>query len=238
MECLCHDFYPYLRIHLTEQQIEGRAHGNRRPLTVGGIGLVTCGGCSLAGVLLGFNCGCTCALKTIDQFFDAVFVSEIRKIHFADTAHELQLASDAYLAKRSYDPYFYGHIGLLDGLAVRVPMPSQKEHVNPLDFMTRKGFCAYNCQAIGDAHDKCISLSVKCAGSTHDTTAWSVSEDGKKWKKFLVVDPRTGQHFWISLHEAYAATANQVCPWGGTGLIFRFPYRDSFNFFFLGGCCS
>jgi hypothetical protein len=124
MECLHHDLYPYLRIHLTEQQIEGRVHGNCRPLT--------------------------CALKTIDQFFDAVFVSEIGKIHFAHTAHELQLASDAYLAKRSFNPYFYGHIGLLDGLAVRVPMPSQKEHVNPLDFMTRKGFCAYNCQAIGE----------------------------------------------------------------------------------------
>jgi hypothetical protein len=44
---------------------EGRAHSNRRLFTVDeklGIGLVTCGGCSLAEVLLGFNVGRTCAL--------------------------------------------------------------------------------------------------------------------------------------------------------------------------------
>ena len=138
---LRHDLFPYLRVHLSQQQIEGRAHSNRRPLTVDeklGIGLITCGGCSLAGVLLGFNVGHTCALKTIDQFFDAVFVSEVGKIHFPDTLQELQLASDLYLAKKPFHRYYFGHIGALDGLAVRIPMPSKKETDNPLDFMTRK----------------------------------------------------------------------------------------------------
>jgi hypothetical protein len=239
MENLRHDLFPYLRVHLSQQQIEGRAHSNRRPLTVDeklGIGLITCGGCSLAGVLLGFNVGHTCALKTIDQFFDAVFVSEVGKIHFPDMLQELQLASDLYLAKKPFHQYYFGHIGALDGLAVHIPMPSKKETDNPLDFMMRKGFCSYNCQAIVDANDKCISLSVKCAGSTHDSTAWSVASDCKKWKKCLTVDPRTGRRFWISLDDAYAATANQLCPWGGTGLIFRFPYKDAFNFLLSGGC--
>lgn len=239
MENLRHDLYPYLRVHLTQQQIEGRAHGNRRPLTIDeklGIGLVTCGGCSLAGVLLGFNVGRSCALATINQFFDAVFVSKIGMIHFPDTLHELQAASDAYMAKRSFNKYFYNHIGALDGLAVRIPMPSKEDTDNPLDFMTRKGFCAFNCQAIASAHDKCISLSVKCAGSTHDSTAWSVSDDGKKWGECLAVDPRTGRRFWISLDEAYAATANQLCPWAGTGLIYHFPYKDAFNYLLSGGC--
>jgi hypothetical protein len=178
MEHLWHDLYPYLRVHLSQQQIEGRAHSNRRPLTVDeklGIGLVTCGGCSLAGVLLGFNVGRTCALKTIDQFFDAVFVSEIGKIHFLFTLHELQVASDSYLAKKPFHLYYFGHIGALDGLAIHIAMPSKEETDNPLDFMTRKGFCAYNGQAIANANDKCISLSVKYAGSTHDSTACMVS---------------------------------------------------------------
>jgi hypothetical protein len=98
--------FPILEfISASYQQIEGRMHSNCQPLNVDkklGIGLVTCGGCSLAGVLLQFNVSHTCALKTIDQFFDAVFVSEVGKIHFPDTLQELQFTSDLYLAKKPF----------------------------------------------------------------------------------------------------------------------------------------
>ena len=33
MEQLRHELYPFLRVHLTDAQIEGQAHGNRWPLT-------------------------------------------------------------------------------------------------------------------------------------------------------------------------------------------------------------
>jgi hypothetical protein len=60
---ICHDLYPFLRPHLTDAQIEARAEGNRRPLSVDekvGIGLMTSGGCTLGGILQGFNIGKTC----------------------------------------------------------------------------------------------------------------------------------------------------------------------------------
>jgi hypothetical protein len=48
MEQLRHELYPFLRVHLTDAQIEGRAHGNRRPLTIDeklAMGLMAAGGC-------------------------------------------------------------------------------------------------------------------------------------------------------------------------------------------------
>jgi hypothetical protein len=239
LERLRHELYPFLRVKLSDAQIEGRAHGNRRPLTIDekiGIGLMTAAGDSIGGILQGFNTGLTCANDTIEKFFDAVYQSEIGKIQLPMTLHELQAASDAYSTKRSYNMNFFAHIGALDGLAVRIPCPSKEETDYPLDFMTRKGFFAVNAQAIVDAHDKCISLSVKCTGTTHDSTAWSVSNDSENWKNCTLVDPRSGRRFWISEDDAYKATANQVPPWPGTGLISRAPYKDSFNYYLSGGC--
>jgi len=198
---------------------------------------MTAGGCTLGGILQGFNIGKTCAFQTIQHFFDAVILSRIGAIHFPETLRELQVAADAYFARSSFHPYYYGCIGALDGLAVRIKLPESSETEFPLSFHARKGFCALNCQAISDAHDKCISLSVKTAGSTHDSTAWSVADDHKKWKH-RIVDPRTHRVFWISLDEAYAATQNQVPPWPGTGLMSRAPFKDSFNYLLSGGSRS
>lgn len=238
LEQLRHDLYPYLRPRLTDAQIEGRARSNRRPLSVDekiGIGLMTAGGCTLGGILQGLSVGRACAIYTIERFFDAVLLSQIGEIHLPQTLYELQAAADAYYARRPFHSLYYGCIGALDGLAVRIPMPELSETEYPLSFFTRKGFCAVNVQAISDAHDKCISLSVKTAGSTHDSTAWAVSDDHDKWKRHVIVDPRTHRVFWLSTDAAYKATENQVPPWPGTGLISRAPYKDAFNYFLSSG---
>jgi DDE superfamily endonuclease len=93
-----------------------------------------------------------------------------------------------------------------------------------------------NCQAIADAHDKCIHLSISTSGSTHDNTAWTISPLSQEWAENTTTDPRTGRQFWLSLDNAYQATANQLPPWPGTGLISRAPFKDAFNYFFSAGC--
>lgn len=239
MEALRHELYPFLMAHLTEEQIEGRSNGNRRPLTVDekvAIGLMTAGGCPLGGILWGFSIGKTCAILTIRRFFEAVVMSRVGEIKFPSTLREMQAASDAYLRRRSFNPLFYGHIGALDGLAVRIPVPRSSDTDHPLSFVTRKGFAALNCQAIVDAHDKCIHLSIITSGSTHDSTAWNCTALSNEWHRNMIADPRTGRQFWLSLDEAYQATMNQLSPWPGTGLISRAPFKDSFNYYFSAGC--
>jgi hypothetical protein len=91
MEQLRHELYPFLRVHLTEAQIEGRAHGNRRPLTVDeklAIGLMTAGGCPLSGILWGFHLGRSCAYLHIIKFFEAVVLSRVGEIKFPSTLRE------------------------------------------------------------------------------------------------------------------------------------------------------
>jgi hypothetical protein len=239
MEQLRHELYPFLRVHLTEAQIEGRAHGNRWPLTVDeklAIGLMTAGGCPLSGILWGFHLGRSCAYLHIIKFFEAVVLSRVGEIKFPSTLRELQATADAWKSRQSFNPLFYGHIGALDGLAVRVPVPNHNEVENPISYITRKGFAAINCQAIVDARDKCIHLSILTSGSTHDNTAWSVTPLSKEWAENVTTDPRTGRQFWLSLDDAYQATANQLPPWPGQRLITNAPFKDSFNYFFSAGC--
>jgi hypothetical protein len=187
MEQLRHELY-LLSIHLTNDQIEGRAHGNRWPLTVDeklAIGLMTAGGCPLGGILWGFSIGKTCTFLTIREFFEAMVLSKVGKIRFPLTHAELQTASNAYLSRRSFHPLSYGHIGALDGLAVQIQLPRSSETNHPLSFVTQKGFAAVNCQGIADGKDKCIHLSILTSGSTHDSTGWNVTPLSKEWQQKL-----------------------------------------------------
>ena len=241
MELLRNELYPFLKANLSVAQIEGRAHGNRRPLTVDekvGIGLMTAGGCPIGGILAGFHVGKTCALKTITDFFFATIQSGVGEIKFPSTLAELQATADTWHDQRAFCKLYHGHIGALDGLAVRIPIPKTSESDNPLGYLTRKGFAAVNAQVIVDGHDKCILCSVETMGPTHDSSAWEFTSLSKQWKSHPVVDPRTHRVFWISLDDAYAATRNTCPPWPGTGLIMRFPYRDAFNYYLSGGCRS
>jgi hypothetical protein len=112
MEQLRHDLYPFLRVHLTDAQIEGRALGNRRPLTIDeklAIGLMTAGGCPLAGILWGFSVGRSCALVVIMKFFEAVVLSRVGEIKFPSTLREMQATADAWFNRGSFNQFFYGH---------------------------------------------------------------------------------------------------------------------------------
>jgi DDE superfamily endonuclease len=238
MEELRHILYPYLKVRLHDAIIQARHGGNRRPLSVDeklGMGLMIAGGCTMGGILFSYHFSKSTAYKVFWKFCCAVVESRVGEIKFPCTLEELQKASDAFSTTSCNNHHFLGHIGALDGLAIRIPLPSVKDCDYPLSYMNRKGFPAINAQGIADANAKCIHLSMLTPGSTHDSTAWAITPLSVEWAANCMADPRTGRRFWISDDDAYGATCNQLCPWPGTGLRTRDPYKDSFNYHLSGG---
>jgi len=69
-----------------------------------------------------------------------------------------------------------GCVGAIDGMAVRINRPSEKECPNPMSYYSRKGFFAVVLQAICDGNCRFLWGSVRCPGGTHDSTAWTITE--------------------------------------------------------------
>lgn len=69
------------------------------------------------------------------------------------------------------DGVFYGCIGAIDGLAIRIRCPSNVP--DPGNYFCRKNFYALNVQAICDRQKRILWLSPGHQGSCHDSSAWS-----------------------------------------------------------------
>jgi hypothetical protein len=69
-----------------------------------------------------------------------------------------------------------GCVGAIDGCAIRINRPGDHECDNPSSYYSRKGFYALVLQAICDGNCKFLWGSVRCAGGTHDSTSWSITE--------------------------------------------------------------
>jgi hypothetical protein len=69
-----------------------------------------------------------------------------------------------------------GCIFAVDGMAVRISKPALKDCPNPYAYYSRKGFYSIVLQAMCDGDGKFSWGSMKCAGSTHDSTSWCVTE--------------------------------------------------------------
>ena len=54
-----------------------------------------------------------------------------------------------------------------------------KDYSKPMLFWTRKGYNAFNVQAIVNANREFIFLAVDCPGSVHDSVAFAMSSLGK-----------------------------------------------------------
>ena len=93
-----------------------------------------------------------------------------RWIKDQDTAALNELANG--FADRS-DGVFFGCIGALDGIAIRIDSPTMKEDENPGQYFCRKGFFALNAQCICDASKRILWLSTGHIGSSHDSSAFS-----------------------------------------------------------------
>mmetsp|Transcript_4870 Transcript_4870/g.17388 ORF Transcript_4870/g.17388 Transcript_4870/m.17388 type:complete len:224 (+) Transcript_4870:673-1344(+) len=107
-----------------------------------------------------------------------------------------------------------GCVGALDGMAVKIRKPTNKEsRGKPWHYYNRKGFYAMNLQACCDADRRFLWASVESTGSTHDSTAFSMSSLGT-----MLYNDKIPSGYWLSGDAAYRAHPNLVTPWPGSSL--------------------
>ena len=121
-----------------------------------------------------------------------------------------------------------GCVLAIDGLLVKQTCPDAYDETDSRKYFARKGFHALNVQAGCDADLRFRIVSVKCAGSTHDATAWAVTDAARimrsdpealpSWAYFVGDDAYKGQHDKV------------VCPWPGRRLRETDPALDDFNY--------
>ena len=90
--------------------------------------------------------------------------------------------SDKYQDQFCAVPELHGHVMAIDGLAIRIQTPHNTETGNVMSYKNRKGFLSVNMQAGCDSSLKFRFVSIMTAGSTHDNTAFLVSEDSSLWE--------------------------------------------------------
>lgn len=115
-----------------------------------------------------------------------------------------------------------GCIGAVDGMAVRIRGPKASECTNPATYFNRKHFFSVNLQAMCDSQRRFRWASIKCAGSSHDATAWGASGFDMVAKALQKLD------LWIAGDDAYPLSEYLITPFPGKGLD---SYQDNFNFF-------
>ncbi|MGH7974447.1 MAG: transposase family protein [bacterium] len=118
---------------------------------------------------------------------------------------------------------FSGCVGAIDGLCVKIRKPRLSETKFPAQYMNRKGFFAYNVQAIADADYIFRHVSIETSGSTHDWTAWQHSG------LFRELEERgLPGNFWIAGDDAYVCSEYLLTPFPGRNLGRK---KDVFNYF-------
>jgi hypothetical protein len=128
--------------------------------------------------------------------------------------------SEGFLA-RQRQPVFKHAIGAVDGILVACRCPYLSEYPRPVQFWTRKGYFAFNVQAMCDAARRITFISMDCPGSCHDSVALSMSTLGQH----LVDIP---QPYYILADPAYKGFDRMLVPFEGRG---RNEMERNFNFF-------
>ena len=120
-----------------------------------------------------------------------------------------------------------GCIGALDGCAIKIHKP---RGVHASQYWCRKGFYSVNLQAVCDSARRVTWMAVTAVGSTHDSTAFAMTELAG-----IMNDPShplASTCYWIAGDDAYKGNANVsnnlLTPYGGAGLGVR---EDSFNYY-------
>lgn len=103
---------------------------------------------------------------------------------------------------------FRGCVGCIDGLCVRIQRPPNggKNGVpNPAKYYNRKGFHALQMQGVCDAKRRIRYASLICAGSVHDSAAYTMSSLGR----LFLEDKKLPSEYFLNGDDAYACN-NQV----------------------------
>ena len=114
--------------------------------------------------------------------------------------------------------------GALDGLAVKISEPAGWEVANSSKYYNRKGFFAINTQAMCDSKYRFTFVSCCSPGSTHDSTAFAISNLSKLLEKD---EDGLLRGFWIAADDAYTCMKRLLTPWPGRSLSIS---KDGFNY--------
>ncbi len=114
-------------------------------------------------------------------------------------------------------------VGCVDGILVKIKMPTAAETPKPVQFWTRKGYFALNVQAIVDARRCFLFLTMDCPGSVHDSVAFQFSVLGRH------------QHllpagYYILGDPAYKVHSKVLTPFEGRAR-FDNDYKANFSFY-------
>ena len=117
-----------------------------------------------------------------------------------------------------------GCVGAGDGVVFRMIKPRKVDVAgNVSGFFTRKGYYAWGMQAIVDSHCRFLSISMRACSSTHDSTAYIMSEISH-----LINDGKLPSWAYLVFDEAYINKLQELTPVKGRGLGI---YEDSFNYY-------
>ena len=106
---------------------------------------------------------------------------------------------------------FYGPLGALDGLAVRIRCPWLSEVPDPGNYYCRKGFYALNVQAICDKSKRFLWCYPSNKGSTHDSAAFASSRLYELLKEVAEDLHRMG--LFIAADSAYTLASFTITPY-------------------------
>jgi len=126
-------------------------------------------------------------------------------------------------------------LGAIDGIAVQQEQPLATDLPCVADCYSRKGFYAFNTQAICNSNYEFTWMSCKSPGSCHDSAAFTTTDLGT-----MLMDndnPVTAQliaaGYCIAGDDAYTAGEVMAVPWpGGCGGV---RWHDSYNFYQTSG---
>jgi DDE superfamily endonuclease len=124
---------------------------------------------------------------------------------------------------------FFGPFSALDGLAVRVKCPTEREVADPGNYYCRKGFYALNVQAICDQSKRFLWCYPSNKGSTHDSVAFTSS---KLYDLLLELsDELYSRGLFIAGDSAYNLTPFLVTPYETDEIGSDSDHsKDAFNF--------
>jgi len=88
-----------------------------------------------------------------------------------DAAALQELAEGFKQRQHKHMRVFLYAVGALDGILLKIRQPTVKEIAQPILYHCRKGFHAFNVQAICDAHKRYTYCAIDMPGSTHDSRA-------------------------------------------------------------------
>ena len=162
---------------------------------------------------------------TVDWINDAFGDFPLRALLEGKNVNALKKIADGF--SQFSNGNFYGCIGALDGIAIRIKCPVLSGDIpDPGNYFCRKHFYALNVQAIVDSKKHFIWVSTGHQGSTHDSVAFGGTELCSLM--VLISSWLLEQGFFLIGDSAFNLASWMITPYEDAS--FEGDIKDVFNF--------